>query len=314
MVNRYITENGLLKTADPCTKGAWISLVAPTREEIKTVAEELSLEEDILRAALDKEERSRLETDEAYTMILVNIPYFSVEAERELYDTLPLSVILTENAAVTVCLDDSPILKQFSEGKVREFNTSMKSRFVLQILYRVASSYLSYLRSIDRKSGVIEKTLHRSTRNEELLELLKLEKSLLYFSTSLRANETVLEKLLRIEAIKKYPEDADLLDDVIVENKQSIEMAAIYSGVLNDLMNAFSSVISNNLNVVMKLLAIITIVMSVPTMIFSAYGMNVSLSGMPFAQSPYGFAIILGIAVLSLIVAGIILSKLRIFK
>ncbi len=314
MINRYISENGQLKTAESGTKGAWISLIAPTDGEISAISKELALDEDVLRAALDMEERSRLEMDAAYTMILVNIPYSSVQADRELYDTMPLSIILTADAAVTVCSKDTSVLRQFADGKVRDFNTTMKSRFVLQILYRAASLYLSCLRSIDRRSDEIEKTLHKSTKNKELLELLKLEKSLLYFTTSLRANELVLEKLLRVEAIKKYPEDAELLEDVIIENKQAIEMAAIYSGVLNELMNAFSSVISNNLNIVMKLLAIITIVMSVPTMIFSAYGMNVSAAGMPFAESPYGFAIILGISVLALIITGIILAKLRIFK
>lgn len=314
MVNRYITENGSLCTAEENTKGAWISAVAPTDSEINALSRELSLEEDVLRAALDMEERSRLDVDESYTMIIVNIPYVSKQAERELYDTLPLSIILTQGCAVTVCSQDCPILRQFADGKVRDFNTTMKSRFVLQMLHRIASHYLAYLRSIDRRSDEIEKTLHKSTKNEELLELLKLEKSLLYFTTSLRANEAVLEKLLRVEAIKKYPEDAELLEDVIVENKQAIEMAAIYSGVLNELMNAFSSVISNNLNLVMKVLAIITIVMSVPTMIFSAYGMNVSAAGMPFAQNPHGFAIIVGISAFSLIVAGIILAKMRIFK
>ncbi len=314
MISRYISENGLLRAADPCTKGAWISAIAPTDAEISSLSRELLLDEDILRSALDMEERSRLEVDPSYTMIVVNVPYSSVQADRELYDTMPLTIILTGDVAVTVCSKDTTVLRPFTDGKVKDFNTAMKSRFVLQILYRVASLYLACLRSIDRRSDEIEKTLHKSTKNKELLELLKLEKSLLYFTTSLRANEIVLEKLLRVEAIKKYPEDEELLQDVIVENKQAIEMAAIYSGVLNELMNAFSSVISNNLNLVMKLLAIITIVMSVPTMIFSAYGMNVSAAGMPFAESPYGFAIILGISVLALIITGIILAKLRIFK
>lgn len=314
MLNRYITENGHLNPAVPHTKGAWISLSSPTDDEISALCKELSLDEDVLRTPLDMEERSRLEVDSAYTMIVVNIPCTSMQSDRELYDTMPLAIILTGDTAVTVCPKDTPVLHAFCDGKVRDFNTSMKSRFVLQILYRVASLYLSCLRSIDRRSDEIEKTLYKSTKNEKLLELLRLEKSLLYFTTSLRANEIVLEKLLRVEAIKKYPEDGELLEDVIVENKQAIEMAAIYSGVLNDLMNAFSSVISNNLNIVMKLLAIITIAMSVPTMIFSAYGMNVSAAGMPFAQSPYGFAIILGLSVLALVITGIILIKLRIFK
>ncbi len=314
MIRRYITENGQLLPIEESCKGCWVSVTAPTKEEIALLSEEFSLESEAFSAALDMEERSRLEVEENYTLILVNVPYNSVQADRELYDTMPLSIILAKDMVITVSSQETPVLRPFSDQKVRGFNTGMRSRFVFQILYHVASLYLIYLRNIDHRSDEIEKTLHRSTKNKELLELLKLEKSLLYFSTSLRANEMVLEKLLRTEAVKKYPEDEDLLEDVIIENKQAIEMANIYSGILNELMNAFSSVISNNLNGVMKLLAIITIAMSVPTMIFSAYGMNVSAAGMPFAQSPYGFAIILGIAVVSLAITGIIMVKLRFFK
>ena len=158
--------------------------------------------------------------------------------------------------------------------------------------------YLQYLRVIDKKSGEIEKKLHQSTKNQELIELLELEKSLTYFITSLRANEVVLEKLLRNEKIKKYPEDEDLLEDVIIENKQAIEMANIYSDILSGTMDAFASVISNNLNIVMKFLSAITIVMSIPTIISGFYGMNVNETGMPFAGSPWGFPIIILFAVM----------------
>ena len=193
---------------------------------------------------------------------------------------------------------------------MRDFHTFMKTRFILQILYKNASLYLQYLRIIDKKSEVIERKLHQSQKNQELIELLELEKSLVYFTTSLRSNEVVLEKLLRNEKIKKYPEDTELLEDVINENKQAIEMANIYSGILSGTMDAFASVISNNLNIVMKFLATITIVMSIPTMVASFYGMNVNSAGMPFADSPYGFVIVLGFAVvLSLIVAWIFSKK-----
>ena len=199
------------------------------------------------------------------------------------------------------------------DGRVRDFHTNMRTRFILQILYKNASQYLQYLRVIDKKSGVIEKKLHQSTRNQELIELLELEKSLVYFTTSLRANEVVLEKLLRNEKIKKYPEDTDLLEDVIIENKQAIEMANIYSGILSGTMDAFASVISNNLNIVMKFLATITIVMSIPTMVSSFYGMNVNPAGMPFSQSYWGFTIVLVFAVaLSLLVA-LLFSKKDLF-
>ena len=190
----------------------------------------------------------------------------------------------------------------------------MKSRFVLQILYKNSSAYLNYLRSIDRKSEEVENKLHKSTKNSELIELLKLEKSLVYFTTSLRSNEVVLEKLLRTEVVKKYEDDADLLEDVIVENKQAIEMANIYSGILSGTMDAFASVISNNLNIVMKVLAIITIVMAIPTMIFSAYGMNLNQSSMPFASSPFAFPIIIAISVLISIVVGFVFTKMKTFK
>ena len=173
--------------------------------------------------------------------------------------------------------------------------------------------FLHYLRIIDKKSEVIEKNLHESQKNYELIELLELEKSLVYFTTSLRSNEVVLERLLKSESIKKYPEDTDLLEDVIIENKQAIEMANIYSGILNGMVDAFASIISNNLNIVMKFLATVTIVMSIPTMIFSAYGMNVAGAGMPFAGSPYGFMIVIGISFLFSVAVALIFSKKNLF-
>ena len=221
-----------------------------------------------------------------------------------------MGIITTVEVIITGCLEETPVLGAFMDGRVREFRTYMKTRFILQVLYKNASLFLQYLRIIDKKSGVIEEKLHKSTKNRELIELLELEKSLVYFTTSLRSNEVVLEKLMRNEKIKKYPEDTDLLEDVIIENKQAIEMANIYSGILSGTMDAFASVISNNLNIVMKFLATITIVMSIPTMVASFYGMNVNSSGMPFADSPYGFLIVLGFTlVLTLIVAWIFSKK-----
>lgn len=184
---------------------------------------------------------------------------------KRIVRTIPLGIIVTRKMIITVCLEDTQVLTRFMEGRVRNFFTYMKTRFILQILYRNATMYLHYLRIIDKKSEQVEEKLHMSTRNQELLELLELEKSLVYFTTSLRSNEVVLEKLLKVESIKQYPEDTDLLEDVIIENKQAIEMANIYSGILSSMMGTFASVISNNLNVVMKVLSVITIVMSIPT-------------------------------------------------
>ena len=160
-------------------------------------------------------------------------------------------------------------------------------------------------------SHSIEHELHKSMKNKELIELFDLEKSLVYFTTSLRSNEMVLEKMLRLESIKKYPEDRELLEDVIIENKQAIEMANIYSNILNGTMDAFASIISNNLNIVMKTLTSITIVMSVPTMIASFYGMNVE--GMPLANMPHSFFIIISMSFIISVLIAIFMIKKKLF-
>ena len=239
-----------------------------------------------MRAPLDEEERSRIEVEDNYTLVLVDIPIIEERNDKDWYGTIPLGIIVTEELIFTVCLEDTPVLRAFMDGRVRNFFTYKRTRFILQILYKNASMFLHYLRQIDKKSEMVEKNLHKSQRNQELIELLELEKSLVYFTTSLRSNEVVLEKILKVDSIKKYPEDTELLEDVIIENKQAIEMANIYSGILSGTMDAFASVISNNLNIVMKFAWLVTIVMSIPTMIFSAYGMNLDSRGMPFLEVP----------------------------
>ena len=310
MIRIFKTENGLIHQKDELSPGSWIALTNPTATEILEIANTYGIDPDDLRAPLDEEERSRIETEDNYTLILVDIPSIEERNDKDWYVTIPMGIITTEEVIITVCLEETPVLGAFMDGRVRDFHTYMKTRFILQVLYKNASLFLQYLRIIDKKSGVIEEKLHKSTKNRELIELLELEKSLVYFTTSLRSNEVVLEKLMRNEKIKKYPEDTDLLEDVIIENKQAIEMANIYSGILSGTMDAFASVISNNLNIVMTFLATITIVMSIPTMVASFYGMNVNSSGMPFADSPYGFLIVLGFTlVLTLIVAWIFSKK-----
>lgn len=314
MISCYrFVDNRIAEIESPM-EDCWISLVNPTEAEVAETAERYGVDIDALKSALDTDERSRLETEDNYTMVLVNIPTIETHNDKELYDTIPLSVFLVKKAVITVCLEETPILQGFLTGAVRSFDPTMKSRFVLQILYRTASLFLQYLRIIDKQSEQVENKLHKSTQNRELIELLKLEKSLVYFTTALRSNEVVLEKLFKNDSMKKYPEDEDLLEDVIVENKQAIEMANIYSGILSGMMDAFASVISNNMNIVMKVLAIVTLVMSIPTMIFSAYGMNVASVGMPFAESPYGFWIIVLIACVVSVIFSIVFVKWKMFK
>ena len=313
MIRIFKTEDGAMHEKEEMQPGCWIALTNPTASEIIDIADTYQIDPDHLRAPLDEEERSRIEVEDEYALILVDIPSIEERNGKDWFVTIPLAIITTKDVLITVCLEETPVLTSFMDGRVRDFHTFMKTRFILQILYKNATQFLQYLRIIDKKSEVIERKLHQSQKNEELIELLELEKSLVYFTTSLRSNEVVLEKLLRIEKIKKYPEDTDLLEDVIVENKQAIEMANIYSGILSGTMDAFASVISNNLNIVMKFLATVTIVLSIPTMIASFYGMNVNSHGMPFADSPYGFAIVLGLTLLLSLFVAYIFNKKDLF-
>ncbi len=298
MISIYKTVEEELISLDKIEEGCWVSVTRPTAEELERLQEDTGIDIDDLRAPLDDEERSRIELEDNYNMILVDIPSLD---EKDRYVTIPLGVFMTKEHIVTVCLEETPVLKAFENKRVREFYTFKKTRFVFQILYRNATSYLRYLRIIDRKSDQIEEKLHISQKNSELIELLELEKSLVYFTTSLRSNEVVLEKLLRTDRVRKYPEDEDLLEDVIIENKQAIEMANIYSGILSGTMDAFASVISNNLNIVMKFLATVTIVLSIPTMIASFFGMN--FDNIPMGHAPYGFFTTI---ILTLVVSGVV--------
>lgn len=313
MIRIFKTEEGTIQQKDEMRTGSWIALTNPTATEILEVSEACGIDPDHLKAPLDEEERSRIEVEDSYTLILVDIPVIEERNEKDWYVTIPMGIIITNDVIITVCLEDTPVLTAFMDGRVRDFHTYMKTRFILQILYKNASLFLQYLRIIDKKSEVVERNLHKSQKNKELIELLELEKSLVYFTTSLRSNEVVFEKLLKNEKIKKYPEDKELLEDVIIENKQAIEMANIYSGILGGTMDAFASVISNNLNIVMKFLTTTTIVMSIPTMIASFYGMNVNPAGMPFAGSPYGFWGVLGVAAVSCLLVAVIFSKKDLF-
>lgn len=302
MVEIFITSDGGIKKIEEITEGCWIALTDPSATELLEIAEKCHIDIGDLRAPLDEEERSRIEVEDTYTLILVDIATVEQRNEKDRFVTIPLGILISEKVLITTCLEETPILKSFIDGRVRGFFTYKKTRFILQILYRNASVYLQYLRIIDRKSEEIEEKLHISTKNRELIELYELEKSLVYFTTSLRANEVVLEKLLKNESIKKYPEDTELLEDVIIENKQAIEMSSIYNSTLRGTIEAFASIISNNLNIVMKFLTTITIVLSIPTMIFSLYGMN--FVNLPLGSSPIGFYVItLGTLLLTGIIA-----------
>ncbi len=279
-------EHNTLKELTTIEPGAWVHLLDPTEEEIVRVKEALSIEDEFIRAALDEEETVRIDAEDDQTLVLVDIPVVRPERTSFLYTTIPLGIIITKDNIVTVCLEETSILEDFWNKTVRGFDTCKKTRFLLQILYKNASKFLQYLRQIDKAQTQVENALHKSMKNRELIQMLRIEKSLVFFSTSLKANEIVLEKMMKFSIIKKYPDDMELLEDVIVENKQAIEMGNIYRDILSGTMDAFASVISNNLNIVMKLLASITIILSIPTLFASFWGMNVSV---PFSADPNGF-------------------------
>lgn len=302
MIEIFKTYEDGIQKVPTMMDGCWIALTNPSANELLEVSQRYAIDIDHLRAPLDEEERSRIEVEDNYTLVLVDIPTLEERNGKDRYITIPLAIIIAKEAIVTICLEETSILKSFMDGRVKGFSTHMKTRFILQILYKNASVFLQYLRIIDRKSEEIEHKLHQSTKNRELIELLELEKSLVYFTTSLRSNEVVLEKLLKSDGVKKYPEDTELLEDVIIENKQAIEMANIYSGILSGMMDAFASVISNNLNIVMKFLATVTIVLSIPTMIASFFGMN--FDNIPLGHEPMGFYMItLGALILTAVIA-----------
>jgi magnesium transporter len=296
MIQYNKTIGGVLKGQNSASDGVWIHLLNPTRDEMEQVCAESGPQMDFLQAALDEEEMPRIDREDDQTLIIVDIPVVEPEGTSFVYNTIPLGIILLEHMVVTVCLEETTIIDDFIENRVRGFDTSKKTRFVLQILYKASTKYLQYLRQVDKASTQVEMALHKSLKNRELIQMLKLEKSLVFFSTSLKANEIVLEKMLKTNFIKRYPDDEDLLEDVIIENKQAIEMATIYRDILSGTMDAFASVISNNLNIMMKFLASVTIILSVPTLIASLWGMNVPV---PFQNAPFGFWSIMGISLIA---------------
>ncbi|MCM8709660.1 magnesium transporter CorA family protein [Clostridium sp. SYSU_GA19001] len=312
-IYKHLDESGSpLQKLDAVEPGCWINIVAPSDQELLLVSKKTGVPIEFLRAALDEEETSRIDFEDNNMLFVVDIPFTEMEANSLTYDTYPLAIIHTEKEIITVCLKNSKILNDFIEGKVKSFFTFKRSRFILQILYKISTYYLIYLRQIDKKSLMIERRLHKSMRNKELIQLLSLEKSLVYFSTSLKSNEITLEKMLKLDIMQKYPEDTDVLEDVIIENKQAIEMANIYSNILSGTMDAFASIISNNLNIVMKFLASITIVMSIPTIMSGLFGMNVNV---PWNESvtPFGFWYVLALTTIICLIVIVILKKKDLF-
>ena len=291
MIKIYITRKGVLEQIDEPEKGCWINLVHPSEKELKEIGERYNIDEDDITAPLDIEEASRITKEDDYTLVLVDIPSIEEKGGKDRFITIPLAIILAKDVIITVCLKSTPILDFSKHFKKYPIDTKNKNRMMLKILLENSKLYLKNLRQIDKQSEQLELVLHRSIENAALLEMMELGRSLLYFTTSLKGNNAVLEKLTKSALITRYEEDEDLLEDVIIENKQASEMADTYSGVINGTMDAYSSIISNNMNVVQKFIAIAAIVITIPSLFFDAYGMNIE--GVPFEHSRYAFIIII---------------------
>lgn len=291
MLSYYKTVDGRMTALQASEPGCWIHCVAPTDEEISRLIHEFQIEPDFFRSALDEEESSHIDKEDDSTLIILDIPVVEKNGKHVMYTTMPMGFIMTEKNVITVCLRENPVLAEFEEGVVKGVQTNLKTRFILHIMLRIASRYLQYLKQIDRMSGQVEKLLRKSMKNAELIQLLDIEKSLVYFSSSLKANEITTEKIMRGRAVKLYEEDQELLEDVLIEIKQAIEMSNIHLNILSGTMDAFASVISNNLNIVMKVLASITLLISIPTVVSSFYGMNVE--GIPVPQ--FWFPVVLAV-------------------
>lgn len=308
MLTIHKTVDGKMTPMDAVEDGCWVNLVYPSEDELRTVSAILGVDPTFLRAALDEEETSRIESEDGQTLIIVDTPAMEQDETGVVYSTLPLGIIVTDKHIITVCLKETSVVRDLQDGQVRDVRTQQRTRFILNILLLVAKRYLKYLRQIDKIYNHMERKLNKSQKNEELIQLMDLEKSLVYFNTSLKANEVTLEKILRGRIVTLYEEDHDLLEDVLIEVRQAIEMAQIYSSIISSTMDAFSSIISNNLNVIMKVLTSITVLLTIPNIIFGFYGMNVA--GLPFARF---FWVPILISLIAIAIVAIVLKKKDLF-
>ena len=290
-------------------RGNWINMVSPSEEEIQEVCKNIKIQEDFIRYALDPEEKARIdiEEDDSTILFIIDTPIMEIESGVKIYSTMPIGVIFVrDDYIITVSLHKNHSIEELEKKKLKNIITYKKSRMLLQIFYSNAEMFLNLLKKLNKETEIAENVLKNSMKNKELLKLLSLEKGLVYFTTSLKSNEVVMEKTMRGNLIKLYDEDEDILDDAIIENKQAIEMAKIYRDILTGTMDAYASIISNNLNGVMKYLTSITIILAIPTMIASYWGMNVNV---PMQNNPFGFILIVMISLLIGIIATLWLKK-----
>lgn len=310
MVNIYITNpvsGSLDKIAEPI-KGCWINMVKPTEEEIQTICSKVGVEEQLIRYPLDIAEKAHIDIEDDTVLIVVDSPFTEFKDGEKIYTTLPIGMLLIrDDIFITISQEEIDCIKGIiKKDKSYKIYTEKKSRFVFQILYDIAQDYIRYLTYINKDLEFFESQMEKTMRNKELLKIMKFEKSMIYFNASVKGNQVVLEKLNRGKAIKLYEEDEEILEDTMIENRQAIEMIQTYSEILNGIVDMFGTIVSNNLNIVMKFLTSITVLIALPTMVSGIFGMNVEF---PFNTGVMGFWGAIAVAILVTIIATIWLKK-----
>lgn len=310
MVNIYITNpvSGKLDKIKEPIKGCWINMVKPTEKEIQSICQKVGVEEHLLRYPLDIAEKAHIDIEDDAVLIVVDSPFTEYVDGLKVYTTLPIGMILVrDDIFITISQEQIDCIKGIlKRDNAYKIHTDKKSRFVFQLLYDIAQDYIRYLTYINKDLEVFESQMEKTMRNKELLKIMKFEKSMIYFNASVKGNQVVLEKLNRGKAIKLYEEDEDILEDTLIENRQAIEMIGTYSEILNGIVDVFGTIVSNNLNIVMKILTSITIIISLPTMISGIMGMNVDF---PFNTGVAGFWGVVGISLIVTLIATIWLKK-----
>ncbi len=285
MISIWRQDEKTITRIDAPEPNCWINVTEPNNYEISYLINRFGIEPDLLNDVLDIDEQARAEKDDDRLIFITRIPVYQEDREIPYY-TVPLGIIFVDGMVITICLQENEIVGDLVENRIKRISLVNRRSFLLPMLFRVSFYFLRYLKEINRRSSQVEKELQKAVRNTELIQLLTMEKSLTFFTTSLKSNEFLLEKIRKSNFLNLTEEDVELIEDVVTENRQAIEMANIHNNILSSMMDAFASVISNNLNVVMKQLTSISLILMIPTLIASIYGMNIPL---PFQKDPWVF-------------------------
>ena len=300
-IDKHIIKTPLDHTA------SWINVVEPDREEIENLMEQYNIPEDFIRDPLDSEESSRIEYDEdtGYSLIIIDLPIVNSTNRSVLsFVTIPLGIIIGNGIIVTVCDAENEFLENLPK---RDINLKFHSRFALEILTTIADHYNRNLRLLNKSRIRIEKELKNNITNKQLFKLMEVEKSLVYFLAALKGNDTIIKKLFRLPAIKRFEEDEELLEDLIIENNQAIETTELHQRILESITTSYASLLSNDMNTIMKTLTLFTVLLTLPTLVFSFFGMNVPL---PIDDHSYiSWIIVVGISLILVVIVSIFLWR-----